>query len=126
MAAFRDHADASVQQPYEVSHLSKRVVMESRRLVDPLVAGRLVGDICEQLLQARLCRETSSPMESEGPLDPQRIGFLCPQGVMQPRPTWTRNLEIGSCRSPKKLSILSSCPNSFTAVGWLAKLAMSI
>jgi len=47
MNAFRDHADRGVQQSYAISHFSERVVMNLHRLIDPLVASRLVGDISE-------------------------------------------------------------------------------
>jgi len=53
MDAFRDHADRGVKQSYKVPYLSERVVMNSHRLIDPLIERRLVGDIPEQLLQAR-------------------------------------------------------------------------
>jgi len=53
MDAFRDHADGGVQESYMVSHFSERVVMNTHRLIDPLIARRLVGDIRKQLLQAR-------------------------------------------------------------------------
>jgi len=45
--ALRDHADARVQQPYEVPYLSECIVMNSHSLIDPLVAGCFVGDIRE-------------------------------------------------------------------------------
>jgi len=44
MKALRDHADAGVQQPYGVPYLSEYMVMNSHSLIDPLVAGCLVGD----------------------------------------------------------------------------------
>jgi len=44
MKALRDYADGEVQQSYAISHFSERVVMNSHRLVDPLVASRPVLD----------------------------------------------------------------------------------
>ena len=37
------------------------------------------------------------------PFDPADIRLLRSRGVVL-RPTWTRNLENGSCRSPKQLA----------------------
>ena len=41
MNAFRDHADGEIQQSYAISHFSERVVMNSHRLIDPLVGDEI-------------------------------------------------------------------------------------
>ena len=43
MKALCGHTDAGVQQPYEFPYLFERTVMNSRSLIDSLVAGCLIG-----------------------------------------------------------------------------------
>jgi len=38
-----DHADAGVEQPYEVSYLSECIAMNSHSLIEPLVADCPIG-----------------------------------------------------------------------------------
>ena len=63
MNAFRDHADGGVQESYMVSHFSERVVMNTHRLIDPLIAGCPMVDTQEQLFQAQLLHERIGPQE---------------------------------------------------------------
>ena len=51
--AFRDDTDGREVQSQEITHFFKRVVMNSHRLMNPLIAGCLICNVREQIFQAR-------------------------------------------------------------------------